>query len=145
MYAAQAMIRQTYSRFRFQVLFWTAIPLVYAFLFFDGTTSLQFEPSFWGKITIALIAAIALHFTNALFHIFLLMPFGAIKAMALHVVHRLFIPFWFYLVDCLELDKICSPLTRKRIEPWRAYSTASLFSLSSVPYRLYPVSCTLIS
>jgi len=82
MYAAQDMVKRAYSRFPTQVTLWTAITPLYTLLFFDSSTLQQLEHPLLYKTAVALLAAFGLHLANTLFHIYLMMPLGAARAVA---------------------------------------------------------------
>jgi hypothetical protein len=149
----KAFVRDAYRGYRLQLLFWTFVVPCYAFFIFDSATIVNLTSPlqiFVYKTAVAALSLVYLHFFLTACYICFLFPFAAPGAMQqlygrgafLHWGQTILSPPQILrnslvnLFGLLEIE-ICRPTLQ-------LVSIAELFSPSTVPYRLHPLSCSLL-
>jgi len=143
----QESIKKLYKDYKMQAVLWTLIVSVFAIFFFESDTSASIE-SHWQslvyKLLAALLALLVLHALNAILHILFGMPLAAPRAMLDFSLALLEVHFFAPLLAHIRRVKISCLIAQNHREPHHSYSLASLFSISIFPYRLYPLTCSLL-
>lgn len=148
-----AVILDIFRGYRWQFLLWSVAIPAYVFLFFDSATIASLDTSlevFLFKLIVSLLASVYLLAFLTFIHICPLMPLAAPNAMFQLFGKNGLIEFGqaalrlIGIIWCEAVKAEIASVTQARIHTEERLIKTSQFSLSSLPYRLYPQSCILL-
>ena len=147
MFMFDEFVRSNYRDWQMQGVFTLSLTLFAYFLLFEPSSIIE-QQNFWlrGIIHISIITLVVgyLYAATTTMYICVLMPLAALRAMIRLVKIPIIVPVVTRLVERLGFINICQSFSRKRTQPAKHYSLASLFSLKHGAYALHPLTQRLL-